>query len=783
MNHEMLIVGSIAVIAVVLFVTEWLRADTVALIVMLGLALTGILSGEDVIAGFSNEAVITIASVLILSGGLMRTGVANFIGDRVLAAAGASAGKLTVVMMTTVGLLSGIMNDIGITALMLPVVMEMSRKIRVSPSKLLMPLAFGSLLGGMTTMIGTAPNILVNSALKEAGKETFSMFSFAPIGLAALGAGILYMSLLGRRLLPDRDLKTESAPDLESLYGLGSLIGSLTLPPDSGLIGKTLRATRLGHALGLHAIAIRRDGHLNLAPGPDFLLQAGDELVVEGMLERFKTLRAWPHLQLESTEETLDRLKETPLEIAELVISAESPLIGKSLRKAKLGGTYHIHPLAIARGEEVIRIFIRGITIEEGDRILVAVPREYIPTLKENPSFLDIRSLTDATLSEQYHLDRRIQSVIVTEESFVAGRLLADAQIADTFGLTIVGLLRDGSHHLAPEPHEVLEVGDVLLLRGLQEDFAALESLQELQLTDLELHQLSELESDEVGLVEASLSPRTTFAGKSVEELKFREKYGVSILAVWRNGKVYRSEFAEMELLPGDAFLLYGSRKKLALLAGHPDFLVFANGHREETRTKKAPVSALIMLGVLASVVSGLLPIYIAAPTGALLMVLTGCLKMEEAYRSIELKAILLIAGMLSLGLAMQESGTAMWIADSVLGRLAEFGPLAVVAGLFLITALSAQLMPTAAVAVLMAPIALSISSTESLSPYALMMTVAIASSCAFMSPVGHPVNLLVMGFGGYRFVDFIKVGFPLFLLVMAVVLLVLPLFFPLTLP
>lgn len=783
MNHDTFIVGAIVIAAVILFVTEWLRADTVALLVMLALTLAGVLTGDQVIAGFSNEAVITIASVLVLSGGLMRTGVAHFIGERVLAAAGASAGKLTVVMMLTVGLLSGIMNDIGITALMLPVVLEMSRKISVSPSKLLMPLAFGSLLGGMTTLIGTAPNILVNGALEDAGHKPFSMFSFSPIGLTSLGVGVLYMCLFGRRLLPDRDLKAESAPELESLYDLGSMIGSLTLPPDSALIGRTLKSTRLGHALGLHVIAVRRDGQLNLAPGSAFELQAGDELIVEGMLERFTTLRAWPHLRLQSVEETLKSLEETPLEIAELEIGPDSPLIGRTLRKARLRRSYQVHALALARGGQITRIFLRGTTFEAGDRLLVAVEREHLTELESGPAFSQVQSLTDSTLAERYHLDQGIQSVTITSESLLAGQLLAETQVADTFGLTIVGILRNGEHHVAPDPREKLEAGDVLLLRGLQEDFAILEALQELSLSELELHQLSELESDEVGLTEASLSPRTTFGGKSVEELKFREKYGVSILAVWRNGKIYRSEIAGMELLSGDAFLLYGSRQKLALLADHPDFLVFANGQKRTVRNKKAPVSALIMAGVLTAVISGWLPIFIAAPTGALLMVLTGCLKMDEAYRSIELKAILLIAGMLSLGLAMQESGTAMWLAESVLGKLTNFGPLAVVAGLFLITALSAQVMPTAAVAVLMAPIALSIASTESLSPHALMMTVAIASSCAFMSPVGHPVNLLVMGFGGYRFVDFIKVGFPLVLIVMAIVLLLLPVFFPLQLP
>ena len=301
MNFEVFVVGGILAVAVVLFVTERIRVDLVALMVMLGLVVTGILEGEQAVMGFANEAVITIASVLVLSGALMRTGVAHFIGQRVLAASGDGVGRLTAVMMGTVGLLSGIMNDIGITALMLPVVLEMARRIGTPPSKLLMPLAFGSLLGGMTTLIGTAPNILVNGALRDAGFEPFGMFSFTPVGLTALAAGLVYMTLLGRRLLPDRDPKKESAPaDLGGLYDLGGLIGTLKAPSDSTLAGKTLQQSRLGQALGLSVVAVQRSGQMILAPGTDFVLRGGDEMVVEGTLEKFEGLRAWKHLELES---------------------------------------------------------------------------------------------------------------------------------------------------------------------------------------------------------------------------------------------------------------------------------------------------------------------------------------------------------------------------------------------------------------------------------------------------------------------------------------------------
>ena len=781
MNLEVFVVGGILAAAVVLFVTERIRVDLVALMVMLGLVVTGILEGEQAIMGFANEAVITIASVLILSGALARTGVARFIGQRVLAASGKGVGRLTAVMMATVGLLSGIMNDIGITALMLPVVLDMARRIGTAPSKLLMPLAFGSLLGGMTTLIGTAPNILVNGALRDAGFEPFGMFSFTPVGLTALAAGVAYMTILGRRLLPNRDPKAESAPaDLRGLYDLGGLIGMLRMPDDSTLAGRTLQQSRLGHALGLNVVAVQRSGQMILAPGTDFVLREGDEMVVEGPLGRFEGLRAWKHLEIESRDRTLERIADASIEVAELELAEDSPLIGQTVRRANLRRTRRLHVLAILRNDRIHRTGLRLMTLAPGDRLLIATKSGRLAALEEDRTFAAVHSVPAKELTSHYEMERRLQSVRISEESLLAGQLLAETRLADAFGLTVVGILRADEELLMPDPDTKLEGGDVLLLRGRFEDLKTLEALQELTVGDNRPLDLSRLESDTVGLAEASLSPRTTFAGKTIKELDFRENFGVSILAIWRNGEVYRSGLQRMELLPGDAFLLYGDRNRLALLVEHPDFLVVTEGAEEVVRSRKAPVSAVIMAGVLTSVVSGLLPIFIAAPIGAVLMVLTGCLNMEEAYRCIELKAVVLIAGMLSLGLAMQESGTAALVAEAVLGSIADFGPLAVVAGLFLITALSAQVMPTAAVAVLMSPIALSTATAEGLSPQALMMTVAMGSSCAFMSPVGHPVNLLVMGFGGYRFVDFIKAGFPLFLLVMAVVLTVLPLVWPL---
>jgi di/tricarboxylate transporter len=253
----------------------------------------------------------------------------------------------------------------------------------------------------------------------------------------------------------------------------------------------------------------------------------------------------------------------------------------------------------------------------------------------------------------------------------------------------------------------------------------------------------------------------------------------LNVLAIWRQGRPYRTDLRDMAVRFGDALLLYGPRDKLRMLGHEPDFLVLTEEAQEPPRLRRAPVAALVMGAVLLPVILGWLPISISAVVGASLMVLTGCLTMDEAYRSIEWKAVFLIAGMLPLGIAMQQTGAARFLADGVVATVGGRGPRAVMAGLFVLTTLATQVMPNPAVAVLLAPIALSTANDLGLSPYALMMTIALAASASFLSPVSHPANVLIMGPGGYRFTDYIKVGLPLTLVVLVITLLVLPVFWP----
>jgi len=802
MTSTILLVLAILALTVVLFVTERVRADLVALLVLLALAITRVLSPAEALAGFANPVVITLASVLVLSQGLLRTGVASRWGRRWLRRAGDGEGRLVAVLMLTVGVFSGVMHDVGVAALMLPVVLGVARRLDRPASKLLLPLAFGSLLGGMTTLIGNAPNVLLSGALDDHGFEPFGVFDFTPVGAAALAVGVGYMALFGHRLLPERRLGLEVPPatreELARLHGLRQVLFTLVVPDGSALDRATLADSRLGSALGLTVLAVERGGNRTLAPGPDTELRSGDTLLVEGRRERLEALRGWRHLVIEE-EDDPDRRRGieelSDASFAEVVVGDDREIVGKTVAEADLRWRYGVQALAIIRGTETrddenrgdeipddtVHVEgLRGLRLEAGDTLLATGPRRRLEELQQVLNLRSFRFLTASEVGERYRLSRQLLGVRVPEGSLLAGAKLAETRLGDAFGLTVLGIVRGGESHLLPEPGEALEAGDTLLLQGRRRELDLLRSLQELELVERRGPRLEELESPEVGAAEVVIPPRSGVAGRTLGDLLFRERFGLTVLAVWRGGRSHRSGLASLELRPGDAFLVYGPREKLLLLDREPDFQVLTEGSREVPREKLAPRAAAILAAVVAVVVAGVLPIYLAAPTGAALMVLGRCLTMEEAYRAVEWRTLLLVAGMLSLGVALQDSGAAELIARTVLGAMAFLGPRGVVAGLFAITALAVQVLPTPAVAVLMAPVALATAADLGLSPHALLMVVAVSSSCAFMSPLGHPVNLLVMGVGGYRFTDYLKVGWPLVLLLFFVVLFVLPLVWPL---
>jgi di/tricarboxylate transporter len=304
--------------------------------------------------------------------------------------------------------------------------------------------------------------------------------------------------------------------------------------------------------------------------------------------------------------------------------------------------------------------------------------------------------------------------------------------------------------------------------------------LQEFEIETSVPANLGAFESERLTLMDATLDPRSTLAGLTVGELNFRERYGIELAGIWREGETVGTDIADERLQIGDALLLLGPRERLQLLATDSDFLILTPLGQEPPDTRRAPLAAFIMLAVVVSVMMGKAPISVAAVVGGSIMVLTGCLNMEQAYRAIDWRAIFLIAGMLPLGTAMADSGAATYLAGQVMALLGDAGPWPVIMGLYVLTAMATMIIPTAALVVLMAPIVLSAMGDMGLRPETAMMAVAMAASASFTSPISHPANILVMGPGGYRFIDYLKVGVPLTIVVFIAVMVLLPILWPL---
>lgn len=588
-------------IAIALFISGRLRADLVALLVLVTLAVTGIITPQEAFSGFSRSAVITILAIFILTGGLYRTGATRTLSRSLLRLAGGRTGRrLVVIIMLAGATLSLLMNTIAAAAVLLPAVMGISRQTRIPPSKLLIPLAYATLLGGMATLLTTV-NILVSTGLRDQGLAPFGLFDFAPVGVPIALAGIIYMATVGLGLLPERSTTEHLArlrrmrTDLADLYGLRENLFEVRVRPDSPLGGRRLAESGLSERLKLNVVAVIRDGSRQLAPSPNMVLQPDDTLLVEG----------------------------------------PSGVVGE---------------------------------------------------------------------------------------------------------LTRHGLI------LAKEP-------------GAEGE---------------------ELTSEEVVLTEVALSPHADVIGKTLKDIRFREKFGLSVLAIWREGQPLRVGLSDIPLHFGDALLVQGRRERLDVLRTDPDFLVLEEGDVEGIRPGKALISVVIMGLALALAALNVLPLAEATLAGAVLMVLSGCLTMDEVYQSIEWSAIFLIAGILPLGIAMTKTGAAAQLSTGLIGPLAPLGPLAVVAGLFALTAGLTQVMSGVATVVVMTPIALSAAAGLHANPHAFAMAVALAGSTAFLTPMGHPVNVLVMGPGGYSFRDYVRVGLPLTVLTFIVMLIVLPIAWPL---
>ncbi len=566
-------------VASLLIMTGKVRPDLTALLVAVSLGITGVLTPAQAFSGFSQSAVITILSLFVLTSGLEKTGVTQWLGRRLLGRLGHSTRLLTTGVTLGGGIMSLFMNSVAAAAVLLPPTMGLARRAKIPPSRLLMPLAFGTLLGGTATLLTTA-NIIASTTLSQAGFQAFGLLDFLPVGLPLLIAGTLLILVVGPRLLPARDVGGSVArmsrleTELAQLYHLRESTCEFQISPASNMAGQTLGEGRWGEDLGLIVLGVLHDGRLRLAPDRDTEIQVGDVVLVDGV----------------PTQEVMDQ-----------------------------------------------------------------------------------------------H-----------------------------------GLGRHGASELA----------------------------QMLATTDYPL-------------VEVILTPHSELEGQTLRDIRFRERYGIQALALWREGEVRQAEIADIPLRFGDAMLMQGPREQVELLATDPNFLLLEE-ESEARPSAKAPLAVLILLGALVLAGIGTLPISLAALSAVALMVLTGCIKMEEAYRAIEWKAIFLIAGMLPISVALQTTGTARILGEMVASATGNMGPLGAAAVLLIVTITISLLLGGQAAAVILAPIAIAVAALQGVDPHGLVMAVAVGCSMAFLSPLGHPSNLLVMGPGGYTFRDYTRLGIPL---------------------
>ncbi len=601
MSAQLWLTLAILMAMLVLFVSNRLRLDLVALMGLLALTLSGLVTTGEALAGFADPVVLMIAALFVVGAGLFQTGVADALGRRVEAMAGDGLAGLTAVIMIVTALLSGFLSSTGTVAVMLPVVLAIARRRRISPSRLLMPLAYAALLGGMLTLIGTPPNLVVTAQLEQSGIEPFGFFSFTLPGLIMLAVGLAYVLIAGRWLLVERkpaaaDPGQPSWCDLFAQYGLDQQLQHLRVPQGSLLASADVSSSELRSRFGVTVLAI-----------------------------------------------------------------ASTTRKGRFVRKAEPGTMIRDH-----------------------------------------------------------------------DDLYVVGAASAVAGIVDRFGLRVV-------QRQAELPASLL-------------------------------------------LVDAVVPPRSAFIGRTLRQLRLHSGAGVTVLAQRTGGS--EDVFLDLDrpLAAGDTLLLTGSAKALKRTArSRRDLLLLADLQSElSERAHLAPVAIAILLGMMLMMTLGLVDNVIAVLLAAVALILTRCVSVEEAYRSVNWEAVVLIAAILPMATALDKTGGLALAADALMATTGDYGPLAVMAVLFIFTAGLSQVVSNTATTVLVAPIALQAALALDVTPYAMLMAIAIAASSAFATPVSSPVNTLVLSAGGYRFGDFLRFGVPLQVLMLITTLIAVPLLFPL---
>lgn len=594
------------------FMRGKVRSDLVAVCALLILALTGVLTPTEALAGFSNSVVIMMIGLFVVGAGIFRTGLAKMISSKILQTAGQNENKLFVLVMLVTASIGAFVSNTGTVAVMMPIIVSMAASANISPRRYLMPLAFASSMG-MFTLISTPPNLVIQNALVDAGYEALSFFSFAPIGFIALGIGVVVLFFLSKLLVSKSDSSSGKKKEGKSLV----------------------------------------------------------ELAQEYQLQQ---------------------------QSYKVEVKSDSPLLNKTLAELKIASTYDISISKIIRKNGNSRF--RKKFVEE-----VAGPKSVI--LKDDVLYClgDIENIERFVSDNDLHLEKK------TDETPFAG-------------------------------------------------------------------------FQESGIAEVFIMPNSRLINRTISEISFREEYNVNVLGIQRQNEYKMRDIKDTKLHSGDALLIQGTWKDLANLDNRQDDLVLVGQPLKEaakvTLDQNAPIAAGIMILMVLAMVLEILPSVIAIMLAAVLMVVTGCLRnMEEAYNSINWESVVLIGAMLPMATAFQNTGVDTLISGSLVNHLGDMGPYALLAGIYFCTSLLTMFISNTATAVLFTPIALKAAEGMGISPYPFLFAVAVAASMCFASPFSTPPNALVMTAGRYTFMDYMKVGLPLQVIMGIVMILALPLLFP----
>lgn len=603
----------VLLITIILFATGRMRGDIVALSALTVLLLFGILTPAEALSGFSNPVVIMMVGLFVVGGAILQTGLAKAASKRIMKLSKGSDTRMFLLVMITTSIIGAFVSNTGTVALMMPIIVSMAAQSGKSPSRLLMPLAFASSLGGMLTLIGTPPNLVIQDALTHAGYEPLSFFSFSPVGIVCIIVGIIVLMPLSKIFLDKKGAsekgkknKTKSLDELVSEYDLSSNMKTYLISDNSSLNGKTISELDINNRYGLSIIEIRTES-----------------VNGKGILRKVK----------------------------QKVASAKS----------------------------------------------------------------------------------------------------------------------------------VLKKGYVLYITGDIEkmnEFAMVYNLQEIDKKSIDFY--------DIGIAEIVLMPNSSIANSRIKNLDLRERYNVNVLGIRRSGDYIIQNLADQKLHFGDVLLVQGSWSNIGKLDNiESDWIVLGQPAVQETKVLldyRAPIAALIMLLMICMMVFDFIPVepVTAVIIAGLLMVLSGCFRsVDAAYKTINWETIVLIAAMMPMSVALEKTGTSALISKSLVESLGAFGPVVVLAGIYYTTSLITMFISNTATAVLMAPIAMSAATQIGVSPYAFLFAVTLGASMCFASPFSTPPNALVMKAGNYDFMDYIKVGLPLQLIMGLVMIVVLPLLFP----